>query len=166
MRITASIAAGALAAMALGASGAAAAPASITVTVGPELQAKAARTLGQRDIDDLAAHLRKAVERQLAKTSAYDGAHIVLELTDARPNRPTFKQMADRPGLSFESFSIGGAQIDGHAIAADGAMTPLSYSYYEPDIRYARLAGVWADAEWTIDRFAYHLGHGQLLARR
>jgi hypothetical protein len=166
MRIIAFIAAGTLVATVLDAPVAAAAPASVTVTVGPELQAKAASTLGQRDIDELAAHLRKAVERQAARTSAYDGAHIVLELTDARPNRPTFKQMADQPSLSFESFSTGGARIDGHIIASGGAMTPISYSYYEPDIRNARLSSVWADADWTIERFAYALGHGRFVARR
>jgi len=145
---------------------AAAAPASVTVTVGPELQAKAAKTLGRRDIDDLAKDLQKSVEKQLAKTGAYDGARIELQLTDAQPNRPTFKQMADRPGLSYESFGIGGARIDGHAIAPDGHMTPLSYSYYGPDIRWAHLSGAWADAEWTIDRFAYRLGRGQVVAAR
>lgn len=145
---------------------AAAAPATVTVTISPELQAKAAKTLGQRDVDGLAADLQKAVERRLAKTGAYDGAHIVLELADAQPNRPTFKQLSDRPGLSYESVSIGGARIEGHAIAADGTMTPLSYKYYEPDIRYSGRGGTWADAQWTIDRFAYDLGRGQVLAHR
>ncbi len=143
-----------------------AAPASVSVTVGPELQAKAAKDFGQRDIDDLAKELRTSVEKRLAKTGAYDGARIELQLTDAKPNRPTFKQMSDRPGLSFESFSIGGAKIDGHAIAPDGHVTPLSYSYFEPDIRWARLAGTWSDAQWTIDRFAYRLGRGEVVASR
>src|SRR5438045_3660919 len=106
---------------------AAAAPASVTVTVGPELQAKAAKTLGLRDVDDLAKELQKTVEKRLAKTGAYADSRIVLQLTDAQPNRPTFKQLGDKPGLSYESFGIGGARIDGHAIAPDGHMTPLSY---------------------------------------
>jgi hypothetical protein len=148
------------------ATAAAATPASVTVTVGPELQAKAATSLGVRDVNDLAAELRKAVERQTARTGAYDGARIVLELADVQPNRPTFKQMSDRPGLSFESFGVGGARIEGHAIAANGQVVPLSYSYYESDIRYARGGGTWADAEWTIDRFAHRLGRDEALARR
>jgi len=143
-----------------------AAPASVSVTIGPELQAKATKDLGQRDIDDLAKDLQRSVEKRLAKTGAYDGARIELQLTDAKPNRPTFKQMSDRPGLSFQSFSIGGAKIDGHAIAADGHVTPLSYSYFEPDIRWAHLSGTWSDAEWTIDRFAYQLGKGEVVANR
>jgi hypothetical protein len=154
------------AALLASAGAAAGAPASVTVTVGPELQAKAAHTLGQRDINDLAADLKKAVERRLARTNAYDGAQIVLELADVQPNRPTFQQLRDTPGLSYQSFGVGGARIEGHAIAANGAMTPLSYSYYEPDIRYARLGGTWADAHWTIDRFADELGRGKALASR
>jgi len=148
------------------ATAAAAAPASVNVTIGPELQVKAAKSLGQRDVSDLASELQTRVEKQLTKTGAYDGQRIELELTDVQPNRPTFKQLADRPGLSYESFGIGGARIEGSAIAPDGKVTPISYRYYESDIRYARRGGTWADAEWTIDRFAYRLGRGQANADR
>jgi hypothetical protein len=152
--------------LAAGATAASAAPASVNVTIGPELQVKAAKSLGQRDVNDLAAELRTQVEKQLAKTGAYDGQRIELELTDVQPNRPTFKQLADRPGLSYESFGIGGARIEGSAIAPDGKVTPISYRYYESDIRYARRGGTWADAEWTIDRFARRLGHGGAVSDR
>src|SRR5262249_4150923 len=141
-------------------------PASVTVTVGPELQAKAAAVLGWRDVDALAAQLQASVERQLARTGAYDGARIVLELADVQPNRPTFKQMADHPGLSSESFGAGGARIEGHAIAPNGHVIPQSYSYYDPDIHYARRGGTWPDAQWTIDRFAYRLGRGEVVTAR
>lgn len=152
--------------LASAATAASAAPASVNVTIGPELQVKAAKSLGQRDVNDLATELRTEVEKQLAKTGAYDGQRIELELTDVQPNRPTFKQMADTPGLSYESFGIGGARIEGSAIAPDGKVTPISYRYYESDIRYARRGGTWADAQWTIDRFAYRLGRGQGLSDR
>ena len=85
---------------------------------------------------------------------------------DVQPNRPTFKQMSDKPGLSFESFGVGGARIEGRAVAADGVATPLGYSYYEPDIAQAAMRATWSDAEWTIDRFAYRLGRGEGGARR
>mgnify|MGYP001546083532 CR=1 FL=1 len=156
----------AAAALLASASAALAAPAAVSVTVGPELQAKAVKTLGVRDVNDLAAQLQTTVEKRLAKTGAYDGARIELVLADARPNRPTFKQMGDRPGLSYQSFGIGGAKIEGRAIAADGAVTPIGYTYYEGDIRWARRSGTWADAEWTFDRFAYDLARGRALASR
>ena len=117
----------------LASSGAAlAAPASVNVTVGPELQLKAQKTLGVRDIDDLAKSLQGDVEKRLAKTGAFDGARIDLVLVDAQPNRPTFEQLSRTPGLSLRSFGIGGARIEGRAVAADGAVTPLAYDYYSP----------------------------------
>ena len=143
-----------------------AAPASVSVAIGPELQAKAAATLGQRDVNDLANELRTRVVKELAKTGAYDGQRIELELTDVQPNRPTFKQLSDKPGLSYESFGIGGARIEGSAIAPDGRVTPISYKYYESDIRDARRGGTWADAQWTIDRFAHQLARGDAVASR
>jgi hypothetical protein len=143
-----------------------AAPASVTVTIGPDLQKKAVGTYGVREVDRLAAELRKDVERELARTGAYDGARIELVLLDAQPNRPTFKQLSDKPGLSFESFGIGGARIEGQAIAADGAVTPLKYSYYQTDIRQARAYSTWSDAQWTIDRFASRLASGKAVASR
>ena len=145
---------------------AAAAPASVSVTVGPELQAKAASTLGVREVNDLANDLRRTVEKQLARSSAYDGARIELELTDAQPNRPTFKQLGDTPGLSYQSFGLGGARIEGSAIAPNGHVTPLSYKYYESDIRDSLRGGTWADARWTFDRFANQLRRGDAVASR
>ena len=165
MRTTA-IATFAVAGALLAAAPALAAPATVSVTVSPELQEKADKSLGQRDVRDLARDLQASVERRLAKTGAFDGHRIDLVLTDARPNRPTFKQMADRPGLSYESFGTGGASIEGQAIAPNGHVTPLSYAYYESDIRYARYGGAWADAESTFDRFAHRLSRGQLVASR
>jgi len=144
---------------------AAAAPASVTVDISPELQAKAARVYGVRDVNELAGDLRKAVERQTARSAAFDGARIVLQLADAKPNRPTFKQMADNPSLSFESFGVGGAQIEGHAVLPSGQVVPLSYRDFETDIRYSRLTGTWGDAESVIDQFAHRLGRRQLAAR-
>ena len=157
----------AFAAAALLASGSAAlaAPASVSVTVGPELQATAQRTYGVRDVNRLADELRKDVERALARTGAYDDARIELVLEDARPNRPTMQQMS-KMGLSFESFGIGGATIEGHAIRPDGSMVPLSYRWYETDIRNAWAASTWHDAEWTFNRFAHRLARGETLASR
>jgi hypothetical protein len=150
----------------LGAGAAAAAPRSVTVEISPELEAKAQRVLGVRDIDRLAADLKTETEREAAKNPALGGARIVLELADAKPNRPTFKQLSDNPGLSYQSFGVGGAQIEGHAVLPSGRVVPLSYSYYETDIRFSRLGGTWADADGVIDRFAHRLARGDLVASR
>jgi hypothetical protein len=156
----------ATAALLASATAALATPASISVTIGPDLQAKATKTLGVREVAELADQLKATVARRLAKTGAYDGARIELVLADAQPNRPTFKQMGDRPGLSYESFGLGGAAIKGQAIAADGTVTPISYHYYEYDLRQSHHGATWSDAEGAFQRFAYDLSRGQKLASR
>lgn len=145
---------------------AAAAPAAVNVTVGPELQKTFDKTYGVREATRLTASLQKSVERSLADSAAYDGARIELVLTDVKPNRPTFKQLTDTPGLSMESFGIGGASVEGKIVAADGSVTPVAYRWYESDLRQAYGSWVWSDAEWTFDRFARKLGRGEVMARR
>ncbi len=160
--LAAVLAAGALAS----ATSAFAAPASVSVVIGPQLELEAQRSLGVREVDDLAKSLQNDVERRLAKTGAYDGGRIELVLVDAQPNHPTFKQLSDTPGLSLRSFGIGGARIEGRAIAADGTVTPLAYDYYAPDIHLARGQATWSDAEWTFAAFADKLGRGKAVASR
>jgi hypothetical protein len=154
------------AAFALAATTAVAAPATVTVTVGPELQKKAAKDYGVRDIERLTAELQEEVSKSLAHAARYEDARVELTLVDVKPNRPTFKQMGDKPGLSMQSFGIGGAEIEGRIVAADGAVTPISYSWYETDIRQAYGATTWHDAQWTFDRFAGRLARGDRLASR
>lgn len=143
-----------------------AAPASVSVGLAPDLQKKFAQTYGQREADLLTADLKRAVERSLAKAPAYDGAKVELTLTDAVPNRPTFKQLGDKPGLSMESLGVGGAAIKGQVTTADGKVQPVDYHWYETDIRQVQGYWVWSDAEWVFDRFARNLARGEELARR
>lgn len=143
-----------------------AAPATVTVAVAPDLQKTFDKTYGAREAAELTADLQTTVEKTLARAGAHDGARIELTLTDVKPNRPTFKQLGDKPGLSMQSFGVGGAAIEGKIIAADGTETPLSYRWYETDIRQASYNWVWSDAEWTFDRFARKLARGGEIARR
>jgi len=143
-----------------------AAPASVTVSVGPRLQEKARTDLGVREVDRLADDLRTEVQRQTSRTGVLDGARIELTLVDAMPNRPTFEQMARRPGLSMSSFGIGGARIEGRAVAPDGTVTPLRFAWYETDIRYTPYRVTWSDAHTAMERFARRLARGQAVASR
>jgi len=154
------------AALMFSATAALAAPASVSVTLAPELQKKFDKTYGQREADLLTADLRSSVEKSLAKTSAYDGAKIELTLVDVKPNRPTFKEMADKPGLSFQSFGVGGASIEGRVTSADGTQSRVDYKWFETDIRQTWANWIWSDAEWTFDRYAKKLARGEEVARR
>lgn len=148
---------------AIGTSAAALPPISrVTVDIGPKLQEKAAEDYGVREVDELAADLQEDVERALAKAGglAPEGGRLELVLVDAKPNRPTMQQMSNKPGLSMQSFGIGGATIEGRAVFPDGTSTPISYKWYESDIRQAIPSTTWSDAQRTFDRFALRLARG------
>jgi hypothetical protein len=135
---------------------AAAAEPQVTVIYGPKLQDKI-EEYGTREIDRLASDLRESVLKQAANSPALDDARIELVLEDVVPNRPTMQQMSDKPGLSYESFGVGGASISGTLTTADGRSTPVAYRWYETDIRWALASGTWSDARQTFDRFARRL---------
>ncbi len=143
-----------------------AAPAEVSVNLGPALQAKAEKDYGVRDVGFVAEELRTTVERQLARNPSFDGARVELTLIDVKPNRPTFTQLGNTVGLSFQSFGIGGASIEGRVVRADGSERPVAYRWYESDIRWSEGMTTWHDAEWTFDRFARRLARGDELARR
>ncbi len=148
------------AAVLLFASPALAHPAFVDVQIGPKLRAEAAKSLGVRDVDQLAAELSRQVTQELDRTGVLQGARLELILVDAKPNRPTFKQLSNRPGLSMRSFGLGGAAIEGRAIAVDGTISPIHYQWYETDITQAPYTTTWSDANTAFDRFARRLARG------
>ena len=95
---------------------------SVEVTLSPELRKKAIKEYGLKDVDRLAVELRKDVEKQLERTGVLAGGRVELVLVDARPNRPTMKQLGDKPGLSYQSYGIGGAE----ALSERGELAPES----------------------------------------
>ncbi len=114
---------------------------------------------GERDLNRLTERLQKRLEKRLEKegVATDPGADTVLRLviTDARPNRPTFRQLSKDVSLSYQSFGIGGAAFEGEIIAAGGeSLGDLSYAWYEDSIRDAAYSGTWTDAHRAIDLFA------------
>lgn len=113
---------------------------------------------GQKDLDKLTARLKTRMEMRLGKSgiTVSDDAATVLNIviTDAKPNRPTFKQLSKSPSLSVRSYGIGGAKFEGTLTNASGEQGNVSYGWYETDIRDAQYGGTWSDANLAIDRFA------------
>lgn len=137
----------------------------VTVTVGGELT-EDVRELGQRDVDQQLARLQTVVERRLARDGALEGATINLVITDLKPNRPTFQQAADKPGLSImDSISIGGATIEGEVITADGQRLPVRYSRFSSSLAEVRGYTTWQDADRAYERLANNLVEGRLVSR-
>jgi hypothetical protein len=137
----------------------------VSVSIGPELQAKADE-YGQRELDFLARDLQTSVESRLARAGVLGAGRYELQIVDATPNRPTFEQLGDRPGLSLSSFGVGGAEVIGIYAAPDGSRTPVSYRWYETDIGWARHSTTWSDAQRAFDRLGDRLARSQTYAMR
>ncbi len=136
-------------------------PALVSVSLGPDLQEKA-EELGSRVVQEQADRLAELVGRALARDGELDGARIELVLTDVRPNRPTFQQMADRPGLDgHRSLSIGGATIEGQITTADGRTLPVQYDWYSSSLADVRGIGTWSDADRAYRRLAVNIADGR-----
>ena len=140
-------------------------PASVSVTIGHDLQEKT-RDLGERDVREQADRLAEVVRRALADSGDLDGARIDLVLTDLKPNRPTFEQMADRPGLDpHRSISIGGAAIEGRITTADGRVLPVKYDWFSQSLAEVRGFSTWQDADRAYERLASRLADGRYVSR-
>ncbi len=137
----------------------------VSVTVGGRLTDQV-ETLGQRDVDQQLTRLQTVVERQLNRDGALQGAQINLVVTDLKPNRPTFQQAIDRPGLSIiDSISIGGATIEGEVVTSDGERLPVRYSRYSPSLADVYGYSTWQDADRAYGRLANNLASGRLVTR-
>ncbi|WP_269514442.1 hypothetical protein [Brevundimonas subvibrioides] len=137
----------------------------VNVTVGGDLIDKV-EELGQRDVDRQVERLTTVVARELARSGSLEGAQINLVLTDLKPNRPTFQQAVDKPGLSIiDSISIGGATIEGEVVTADGQRLPVSYSRYSTTLADVYGYSTWQDAEQAYGRLASNLASGRLVTR-
>lgn len=133
----------------------------VTVDIGPDLR-RQADVLGEREVREQADRLAEVVSRALDRRGALDGARINLVLTDLKPNRPTFQQMVDRPGLDgMRSISIGGAAIEGEIVTASGERIPVSYDWFSHSLADVRGFTTWQDADRAYARFAANLAAGR-----
>ncbi len=132
--------------------------ATVRVSIGPDL-AKKTQIMDAREFDYLTRELKRSVEKQLDRSGALgpEGGELDLVIEDAKPNRPTLREMSAKPGLSYHSFGVGGARISGEYRATSGARTPVAYSWYETDIRWAQYGSTWSDAGEAFDRLAARL---------
>lgn len=118
---------------------------------------------GEKDLNRLVADLEKWTEQDLEKRGidVDEEAQAVLKITlvDVRPNRPTFNQLSRQPGLSFQSFALGGAEFEGELFTAEGAsLGQVSYSFYETFFdQFQRNTHAWYDARRSMRRFSKRL---------
>jgi opacity protein-like surface antigen len=137
-----------------------AAPVALTpATASPEFQKKLADDLGVRELADLADYAQTRLARELtargAQVGGAGGLTITVVIHDAKPNKPTMRQLSARPGLSYGlSYSIGGADLEATITDAAGRSETVRYKWYETDITEAWTSWTWSDAQRAIRRFA------------
>lgn len=131
------------------------------IAVSAEAQEKFDETYGAREIATLSTDIMNRLGRELreegvAFSETAGGLTLTITLEDAVPNRPTFKQLIDRPGLdALRSFGVGGATLSATIAGPDGAvLQTVRTRYYERDIEWAEGQSTWGDAQRAIRRFA------------
>ncbi|MBR9824705.1 MAG: hypothetical protein GYB36_02745 [Alphaproteobacteria bacterium] len=116
---------------------------------------------GPRELDRLAQSLHEDLSNALSEIILADGTVLSARILDATPNRPTFEQLTDRPGLSYtRSYGRGGARLEAELISAQGeVIETYSYSWRTPRLEDARATSTWTDAERTFRRFAHRIAN-------
>ena len=126
----------------------------INVSVSDDFQKKLTDDYGTREGDYLKKEVSEDLTRELTKAGV-DVARVDVTIVDAKPSKPTFKQLGDTPGLDYgASISNGGMKLTATAYDTDGKKTgDYEYSWYENDIRQTGLT-TWYDANKASSRFA------------
>lgn len=132
--------------------------ADVTVKYSDDFAEALEEDYGTREGERLTKTIRKDLEQALDRRGV-DVARIEVTIHDAKPNRPTFQQASDRPGLDmFRSISIGGMDLSGKAYDDAGHLVAdLQYDWYETSIRDVVGASTWWDAGRASDRFSRKL---------
>lgn len=133
------------------------------VALSPKVQTKFDKVYGEREVAPLTQYAKRHIEQELAKAGASVGTaglRVETTLTSATANKPTFKQLSDRPGLDYmRSIGIGGSHLTARFIDQTGAVVgEVEGGYYENDIRFVYSSAPWADAERGIRIFAAMVG--------
>jgi len=98
------------------------------------------------------------IKEEIAKKFSGKDYRYEININQITPNRPTMQQMDNKPGLSYQSFGIGGANISGKVFDQSGKLVAeTKYDYYGNDIWHSQYDWTWHDAEWAVERFVKKL---------
>lgn len=129
-------------------------PIEISISYSDKLEKEFVENYGIREKKSIEETIRKELSDELGA----DITRAEVTVIDVKPNRPTFEQMGNKPGLSMQSFSIGGAELSGKTFDRDGkVISVVNYEYTSPSIFDARMNHTWNDADYAIYRFARRL---------
>lgn len=128
---------------------------SVESRVSAEFQKKLESEFGVREASVLTEILTRKINSVFA-AKGVKAERVVVTIEDARPNRPTMKQVSAKPGLDpINSFGVGGARVSGIAYDAAGQeIGKFDYDWYETDLNNVVAPSTWSDARTSFDRFA------------
>ena len=130
-------------------------PLEISITYSEKLEKEFQRNYGVRE----KRFIEQTIQKELSDELGANAARVEVNVINVMPNRPTIEQMDNHPGLSMQSFSIGGAELSGRAFDANGVLLrETQYEYTSPSIFDAQYASTWNDTDYAIYRFAKRLG--------
>lgn len=129
--------------------------ADISVSYSEDFAEELEENYGTREGEYLTREIIEDLEREFGKKGV-DPARVEVTIINAKPNRPTIKQLGDEPGLDFgRSIAIGGMDLEAKVFDASGAeVSSFQYDWFENDIRFAQGASTWSDANRASRRFA------------
>lgn len=127
----------------------------VAVTYSDDFAEELSENFGEREGETLTEDIIEDLDSAFEKAGV-SPARVDVVIVDAKPNRPTFQQLSDRPGLdSFRSISLGGMELTGTAYDADGnVLATQEYGWFENNIRDVIGSGTWTDANRASRRFA------------
>jgi len=127
----------------------------VAVTYSDDFAEELTDNYGEREGETLTEEIIEDLDRAFAKAGV-SPARVDVTIVDAKPNRPTFEQMSDRPGLDpFRSISIGGMELTGTADDGEGnVIATQEYEWFESNIRDVIGSATWTDANRASRRFA------------
>ena len=118
---------------------------------------------GDREITYLLKEMEEEIRDDFGKRGIVlsDTAPTLLRVTIEKviPNRPTFNQLKRDSGLSYQSFSIGGADISADIITAGGDIIGhAEYDYFSSlNDHPLGVVGTWSDSKRAFSRFSKRL---------
>jgi hypothetical protein len=115
----------------------------------------------QTDVESLKRSLYKMVSNNLKNKELMDpqGAKLEITLVEITPNRPTLAAMTKRSGLSYQSFGIGGAELDARFVAQDGTdIGSMHFRWRQTQLdQFSQGQSTWYDAKQGFLKFANRL---------
>jgi hypothetical protein len=129
------------------------------VAISQDLQKKIEKDYGLQEADYLKGDLQRLVEQSLLEAGQTKVAWVSLTISDAKPNKPTFKQLTKNTSLSFaDSLSLGGAKVEAKLYDSSGALLgTVKHSYFSNSLADVTALSTWTDANRAFNGAAYKI---------